>query len=119
MCEVSVSVSVAQQVSVDSVGCRLAEDKGPNCDHEHSVNHQRMPTDGSGIPLRHLGLNQTQTWEDKDEAGCKATDERDDTPDVGDGQSEDEGETEPDECVQETASALPHHVGVHICPFKT
>lgn len=59
------------------------------------------------------------TWEDEDEAGCEAADERDDTPNVRDGESEDECGTEPDKRVQHTPSSLSHHVCVHVCAVKT
>lgn len=37
-------VSVVDDVTVDSVGCRLAEDEDANCDHQDSVKDQGMPT---------------------------------------------------------------------------
>lgn len=56
---------------------------------------------------------EVRTWEDKDEAGGQASDERDDLADVRDEERQEQGEQEPDQRLQHSPPPLPPHVFLH------
>lgn len=65
--------------------------------------------------IRHTG----RTWEDKDETGCQASDEGDDSANVGDEECEDECDREPHKRLQHSASPLTPHTQFHLLAMET
>lgn len=59
------------------------------------------------------------TWEDEDEAGSQAPDDRDDFADVRDEKSQEEGQEEPADGLKQSPSPLPNHVLLHCHPSVT
>lgn len=57
------------------------------------------------------------TWEDEDEAGCQASNDRDDLADVRDKECKQQGEQEPHQCLQDSAPPLQPHVLLHWHPL--
>lgn len=57
------------------------------------------------------------TWENKDEAGGQASDDRDDLADVRDEERQQQGEQEPDEGLQHAPPPLAPHVLLHGHPL--
>lgn len=58
-----------------------------------------------------------RTWEDKDEAGGQASDDRDDLADVRDEECQQQREQEPDQRLQHSPPSLPPHVLLHGHPL--
>lgn len=63
------------------------------------------------------GVLGVPTWEDKDEAGGQASNDRDDLADVRDEERQQQGEQEPDEGLQHAPPPLPPHVLLHRHPL--
>lgn len=75
-----------------------------------------LPARGATKELRPGGPKGTaggRTWEDKDEAGSQASDDRDDLADVRDEERQQQGQQEPDQCLQYSPPLLPRHVLFH------
>lgn len=56
------------------------------------------------------------TWEDKDEAGSQAPNDRDDFANVRDEKSEEECQEEPADGLKQASPPLPNHVLLHCYP---
>lgn len=63
-----------------------------------------------------LSIPGCPTWEDEDEAGGQAPNDRDDFADVGDEESQEEGQEEPADSLKQAPPPLPNHVLLHRHP---
>jgi len=63
-----------------------------------------------------LSIPGCPTWEDEDEAGGQAPDDRDDFADVGDEESQEEGQEEPADGLKQAPPPLSNHVLLHRHP---
>lgn len=59
------------------------------------------------------------TWEHEDEAGRQSSDQRDDAADVWDEESEDEGDDEPHQCLQDPPPSLTANTHLHLLALET
>lgn len=112
------SKGLLPEVYKNRIGSSLSKDEGSKDHQEDTITDHRPPTGWSGfLDFRELGMDETQSWKDKDEAGRQPPDDGDDSANVWYEQGQEESEEEPAACLEEAPVSLPHHIFFHCLPL--